>query len=168
MQLHANLWESRVSLSGPTPAGLGRACHAGCCVLRALGRVLPPPQLGLRHRGVLWARLYCFTVFSSAEEPVLGIYGAVSRAAHLCSHNSCSARLCRATIGWLSPSQMQCHQTRRSAGALLAPLSAPQGFKLEARHPHVPQGSILLPARAGWVLGCPSPALRSLSTPYLI
>lgn len=51
---------------------------------------------------------------------------------------------------------------------LLAPLFAPQGVRFEARHLQVPWASVLLPARAGWVLGCRSPALRSLSTPYLI
>lgn len=51
---------------------------------------------------------------------------------------------------------------------LLASLFAPQGFKLEAWHLQMPQGSILLPAWAGWALGCLSPVWRLLGTPYLI
>lgn len=168
MGLHANLWEStdfaslRAHVAGP-----GRACHPGvlCPAGRRLGWRCPPPHLRLWHRCLLWACLCCVLAFSSTEEPVLSIYGAVSRAAHLCFHNSGSAR--PPSAGCPHP---KCSATRQggSSGTLLAPLFAPQGLKFEARHLLMPWGSVLLPAQAGWVLGCRSPALRSLGTPYLI
>lgn len=85
---------------GLKSAGLGRACHPG--VLRPAAGTRAgtaalldtSPRLRLWHHCMLWACLCCFMAFPGTEEPVLGIYGAVSRAAHLCPHYSCPALLC--------------------------------------------------------------------------
>lgn len=103
--------------------------------------------------------------FPSTEVPVPGIYSAVSRAAHPCSCNSCSALLCHAIIGWLSWFPTQCHLSRWQH---CLPFLFPRSSSLWPSIHNALGGGIFLPAWAGLVLGCPSLVPHSLSTPYLI
>lgn len=129
---------------------------------------LAPPRRRLRHCCMPWACL-CrgfFLAFPGIEELALGIFVALPRPAHLCSHSSPIS----AVPLWSGVPHPKCSATKQggSTSRLLPPLFAPQGLTPQARHLQMPWGSILLPARAGRALSCPSPAPRSLSTLYLI
>lgn len=107
-----------------------------------------------------------FLAFPGIEELALGIFVALPRPAHLCSRSSPIS----AVPLWSGVPHPKRSATKQggSTSRLLPPLFAPQGLTPQARHLQMPWGSILLPARAGRALSCPSPAPRSLSTLYLI
>lgn len=130
-------------------AGPGKAWHPGVLFLQVV------TGLVLAYYYVLQAVLFlcCFVGFPSTEVPVLGIYSAVSRAAHPCPRNSCSAM----------PPLAGCSGSQCSAicqGGSTASLLFPRGSSLWLDiHRCREEASSCCPGRLGAGLSLPSATL---------